>query len=50
MIIGNQNDSKPKNKRHVTNKFNVLCFKNYDGTTTVKVVTRDQYNRMTGRG
>jgi hypothetical protein len=49
MIIGNKNDTQLKNKRTVANKFNILYFKNYDGTTTVKTVTRDQYNRMMGK-
>jgi hypothetical protein len=46
MIVGNQNDRQLKNKRPVANRFNVLYFKNYDGTATLKVVTREQYNRM----
>ena len=32
--------------RRVATRFNVLSFKNYDGTTTLKVITRDQYDRM----
>jgi len=50
MIIGNQNNTQPKKKRTVANKFNILYFKNYDGTATLKVVTREQYNRILGRG
>jgi hypothetical protein len=49
MIIGNQNDGQLKNKRRVATKFNLISFKNYDGTTTLKVVTRDQFNRITGK-
>ena len=30
-------------------KFNVISFRNYDGTSTLKVVTREQYNRLTGK-
>ena len=48
MIVGNKNDRAPRTERVTTNRFNVLYFKNYDGTTTVKVVTREQYNRMMG--
>jgi len=45
-MITNTNTSKQlKNKRQEASKFNVLWFKNYDGTTTLKVVTREQYNR-----
>lgn len=32
-------------KREAT-KFNVITFKNYDGTTTIKVVTREQFQRI----
>lgn len=49
MIIGNENDTLLKKKRQAANKFNVLWFKNYDGTCTLKIVTREQYNRMMGR-
>ena len=49
MIIGNKNDTLLKKKRQAANKFNVLWFKNYDGTCTLKIVTREQYNRMMGR-
>jgi len=49
MIVGNRNDKQPKNNRPTATKFNVLWFKNYDGTATFKVVTRDQYNRMIGK-
>jgi hypothetical protein len=49
MIIGNKNGTQLKKKRTAANKFNVLYFKNYDGTTTLKVVTREQYNRMIGK-
>jgi hypothetical protein len=48
MIIGNENDRPAKPKRKVANKFNVLWFKDYDGTTTMKVVTRNQHNRIAG--
>ena len=37
-------NTKPK-----ATKFNVITFKNYDGTTTLKVVTREQYKRLTGK-
>ena len=30
-------------------KFNLITFRNYDGTSTLKVVTREQYNRLTGK-
>ena len=46
-MITNANALKQlKNKRQEASKFNVLWFKNYDGTTSLKVVTRNQYNRM----
>jgi hypothetical protein len=48
MIIGNSNDRLPKRNRREANKFNVLWFKNYDGTKTLKVVTRDQFKRIMG--
>ena len=48
MIVGNKNDRISRTVRVTANRFNVLYFKNYDGTTTVRVVTRDQYNRMMG--
>ncbi len=35
--------------RRKATKFNVITFKNYDGTTTLKVVTREQYKRLTGK-
>jgi hypothetical protein len=35
-----------KKDRRVATKFNVLSFKNYDGTTTIKVISRDQYDRL----
>ena len=54
MIVGNKKDqnlnikrSKRSNRRKA-NKFNVLWFKNYDGSCTVKTVTREQYNRLMG--
>ena len=31
-------------------KFNVISFRNYDGTSTLKVVTREQYNRLMSTG
>ena len=31
-------------------KFNVISFRNYDGTSTLKVVTREQYNRLMSAG
>ena len=34
--------------RRKATKFNVIVFRNYDGTTTLKVVTREQYKRLTG--
>jgi hypothetical protein len=46
-MITNANTSKQlKNKRQEATKFNVLWFKNYDGTNTLKVITRSQYDRM----
>ena len=43
------NKTTPKvTNRKTATKFNVISFRNYDGTTTVKVVTREQYNRITG--
>jgi len=37
------------NIRRKATKFNVIAFKNYDGTSTLKVVTREQYKRLTGK-
>ena len=41
-----QNSRQLKKDRRVATRFNVLSFKNYDGTTTLKVITRSQYDRM----
>jgi hypothetical protein len=41
-----QNSRQLKKDRRVATKFNVLSFKNYDGTTTIKVISRDQYDRL----
>lgn len=48
MIIGNKNDRLLKPKRRVANKYNVLWFKNYDGTTSMNVVSRETYKRIMG--
>ena len=41
-----QNCRQLNRDRRTATRFNVLSFKNYDGTTTLKVITRDQYDRM----
>jgi hypothetical protein len=54
MIVGNERDQIlnierfKRGNRRKTNKYNVLWFKNYDGSSTVKTVTREQYNRLMG--
>ena len=46
MITNAQNCRQLNRDRRVATRFNVLSFKNYDGTTTLKVITRSQYDRM----
>jgi len=50
MISGNRKDGEWKRgqsrERHVTNRFNFLIFKNYDGSTTSKTISREMYNKL----
>jgi hypothetical protein len=32
--------------RTVQNRFNFIIFKNYDGTSTSRVMTREMYNKL----
>lgn len=43
------NKPKTQSTQDTSNRFNAIFFKNYDGTTTFKIITRDQYNRMMGK-
>ena len=53
MIAGNKNDGKKRvthkeGYQSKANLFNFVVFKNYDGSTTGKIIPRETYNQLFG--